>query len=53
MKLQKRNTARTVSLEDDWQKIEELAQNLKIDSEYRKWIATLKEQVPIDIKNQS
>jgi len=53
VKLDNRGAARTVSLADDWQKIEELAQNFKIDKEYKKWIETLKAQVPIDIKSQS
>ncbi|KAA3615010.1 MAG: hypothetical protein D8M58_11200 [Calditrichaeota bacterium] len=53
VKLEKRQAARTVSLVDDWQKIEELAQNFKIEREYRKWISELKEQVPIDVKSQS
>ena len=53
LKLDERQAARTVSLKDDWQKIEELAQNLKIEREYKKWIETLKKQVPIDIKSQS
>ncbi len=53
VKLENRQAARTVSLKDDWQKIEELAQNFKTEKEYKKWIETLKEQVPIDIKIQS
>jgi peptidyl-prolyl cis-trans isomerase SurA len=50
VKLEKRNKARSPSLEDDWFKIEQIAKNFKMEEEYRKWIEELKEQVPIEIK---
>lgn len=48
--LEKRIAARKVSLKDDWEKLEQLARNFKIDSEYRSWIEKLKENVPIQLK---
>jgi parvulin-like peptidyl-prolyl isomerase len=48
--LEKRRDARVVSLADDWQKIEEMARNFKMEKEYKKWISSLKERVPISIK---
>ena len=51
VRLYKRSESRKVSLKNDWQRIEELAQNFKMDQEYRKWIDDLKKQVPIQIKS--
>jgi peptidyl-prolyl cis-trans isomerase SurA len=51
VKLDKRNKARPISLEDDWQKIHEMAQNFKMEQEYRQWIAELKKEVPIQVKS--
>ncbi len=50
VKLEGRDTAREVSLKDDWQRVEELALNFKMERKYREWIAEMKETVPIDIK---
>lgn len=49
--LAKRMPARKVSLENDWQKLEEMATNFKTNQKYFEWIKTLKEQVPIEIKS--
>jgi peptidyl-prolyl cis-trans isomerase SurA len=51
VKLEKKESARGVTLEKDWQKIHDMANNYKLEKEYRKWIAELKEQVPIEIKS--
>ncbi len=51
--LEKRKAARVISLSDDWQKIEEMARNFKMEKEYKKWISSLKERVPISIKIES
>ncbi|MCB0282239.1 MAG: peptidylprolyl isomerase [Calditrichae bacterium] len=51
VKLEKRSQARTISLDDDWQKIKDMAQNFKTEKEYRQWIADLKKEVPIEIKS--
>lgn len=51
VKLDSRNKARTISLDDDWQRIQEMAQNFKMEQEYRDWIAQLKKEVPIQIKS--
>lgn len=51
IKLDKRNDSRSISLENDWQKLEQMATNFKMDNEYRKWIENLKEQIPIEIKS--
>lgn len=51
IKLEKRSSSRSLTLEDDWQKIEQMANNFKIEKEYRKWIDELKAQIPIEIKS--
>jgi peptidyl-prolyl cis-trans isomerase SurA len=51
VKLEKKESARDISLEKDWQKIHDLAYNFKMEKEYRKWIEALKEEVPIEIKS--
>ena len=48
--LNKRNAARTISLDDDWAKIEEVALNFKMEKEYQKWIEELKKSIPIEIR---
>jgi peptidyl-prolyl cis-trans isomerase SurA len=50
VRLEDRKQSRTFSLEDDWQTIEEFALNQKMEMEYRDWIAELKKDVPIQIK---
>ena len=44
---------RTLSLEKDWDKIQGMALNYKIDQEYQSWIAMLKNDIPIEYKNSS
>ena len=47
--LNKRNTERKISIENDWAKIEEVALNFKMEKEYKKWIDELKKNMPIEI----
>ncbi len=49
VKLNARKERRKLTLENDWQKIEEYALNHKMEIEYRKWIEELKKSVPIEI----
>ena len=53
VKLERKESARQLSLDKDWQKIHDMANNFKLEKEYHKWIDKLKEQVPIEIKLQS
>ena len=48
--LENRSKRRSLSLENDWQKIEEFALNYKMEQEYRKWLEELKKNVPIEIR---
>jgi len=48
VKLNDRIPARRLSLETDWQQIEQMALGFKRDHEYKAWIASLKERIPID-----
>lgn len=50
VRLEDRQSSRTFSLEDDWQKIEEYALNQKMEREYREWIAELKQDMPIHVR---
>lgn len=49
--LNQRNSARELSLEDDWAKIEEIALNFKMEKEYVEWIEELKKNIPIEIRD--
>jgi peptidyl-prolyl cis-trans isomerase SurA len=48
--LNNRNEQRKLTLEKDWERISELALNIKIEKEYQKWIAGLKKEIPIEIR---
>lgn len=50
VRLNKRNEKRQLTLENDWEKISEMALNIKIDKEYKKWIKELKKEIPIKIR---
>ena len=50
VKLNKRNEKRELTLENDWERISEMALNIKIDKEYKKWITGLKKEIPIEIR---
>lgn len=51
VRLNDRIPQRTMSLETDWQRIQEIALNFKMEREYKKWIEELKENTPIEIRN--
>jgi len=44
---------RTLSLEKDWDKIQNMALNFKVDKEYKTWIAALKDDIPIEYKTST
>jgi len=50
VRLNSHEKPRTLSLEKDWDKIQNLALNYKIDQEYKSWIAMLKDDIPIEYK---
>jgi len=50
VKLNDRQTARALSLKSDWDRIEQIALNHKMQTEYMAWIKHLKQTVPIEIK---
>lgn len=52
VRLEDRQGGRDLSLESDWQRIEEFALNMKMEKEYRKWIENLRGTVPIDIRGR-
>lgn len=41
---------RTLSLDKDWDKLQNMALNFKIDREYKNWITALKDDIPIEYK---
>jgi peptidyl-prolyl cis-trans isomerase SurA len=41
---------RTLSLDKDWDKLQSMALNYKIDKEYKSWITALKDDIPIEYK---
>jgi len=53
VKLNSRTEARKVSLEKDWQKLEEMARNFKTEKVYKKWIKKLKTEIPIEIRSSA
>jgi len=50
LKLNAREEARTITIEKDWDKIENWALNLKRQKEFQKWVEEIKEDVYVDIK---
>ncbi len=52
VKLNSRKEKRKVTLQSDWERIQEMTLNLKIDKEYKKWISRLKEELPIEVSAQ-
>lgn len=50
VKLNNRNEQRKLTLENDWERISEMALNIKIDKEYKKWIVSLRTEIPIEIR---
>jgi peptidyl-prolyl cis-trans isomerase SurA len=49
--LEKRNPQHTLTLENDWAQIENIALNHKMEKEYATWISELKKSIAIDIRN--
>ena len=50
LKLHSRETARTLSLEKDWQEIQQFATERKALNEFETWLAEVREAIPIDVK---
>jgi len=50
LKLNSRKEARQLSLDNDWEQIQQLALNFKIEQEYLKWIESIKKDIPIEYK---
>lgn len=50
VRLNFREDSRKISLEKDWDKIQNMALNFKTDQEYKNWIVLLKEDIPIEYK---
>lgn len=48
--LHDRQEARTLSLENDWQQIEQYAIEFKTNQQFEKWLKELREEIPIDVK---
>jgi len=50
VKLHSRQEARDVSLKQDWEQIEQLALEYKRKQKFEEWIASLREDIPIEVK---
>lgn len=50
VKLHSREQARQVSLKKDWQQIEQLALEYKRNEEFEKWLTSLREAIPVEVK---
>lgn len=50
VKLNNREKERQVSLNKDWEQIEQLALEFKRDREFKNWVAALRESIPVDVK---
>lgn len=50
VRLNSREEKRPLSLTKDWQQIEQWALEYKRNNEYKKWIAKLRKEIPIEIK---
>ncbi len=50
LKLNSRQDARRLTLDSDWEQIQQMALNYKIEQEYLKWIQTIKKDIPIEYK---
>lgn len=51
IKLHSRVDQRKLSLENDWQRIEQFAVDFKTKQKFEKWLEELKQDIPIDIKS--
>lgn len=50
VKLHSRQEARDVSLKQDWEQIEQLALEFKRKQKFEEWVASLREDIPIEVK---
>ncbi|MGH1364283.1 MAG: peptidylprolyl isomerase [Calditrichia bacterium] len=50
LRVNKRNTERILSLEKDWQQVERYAVEYKGSQAFEKWLSTLRDEIPIDMK---
>lgn len=50
VKLENRQEKRSLTMENDWQKIQTMALNYKRDNEYGIWLQALRNEIPIEIR---
>jgi peptidyl-prolyl cis-trans isomerase SurA len=50
LQLRSHTSARELSLDDDWEQIQQIALNFKMEKEYTTWISEIKQQIPIEYK---
>lgn len=50
IKLNDRQASHTLTLDNDWQQIEQIATEFKTNQQFEKWLAELREEIPIDVK---
>lgn len=50
LKLNAHQPAQALTLENNWEQIQQMALNFKMEKEYTKWIAKIKEEVPIEYR---
>jgi peptidyl-prolyl cis-trans isomerase SurA len=50
VKLHGREEERKVSLRKDWQQVEQLALEYKREREFKEWLISLREEIPVEIK---
>lgn len=50
LKLIKHTPPRQLSLENDWEQIQQVAHNYKMEKEYASWIEKIKKEIPIEYK---
>lgn len=48
--LNDREASHTLTLDNDWQQIEQIAAEFKTNQQFEKWLAELREEIPIDVK---
>ncbi len=51
LRLNSRTSARQLSLDEDWEQIQQIAHNYKMEKEYASWIQEIKSEIPIDYKS--
>lgn len=53
LRLEERKPPRDLTLEEDWEQLQDFSLNFKKEKEYQKWVETLKENVFIEIKENN